>query len=481
MADMSPFRSPLDPNPDSLFGASAVRLPPNAVEAEQALLGALLSNNKALKLCEGLRSEHFAEPAHAMIFEKIKRGVDAGHAVSVVTLDADLRGAALLDVVGGRSYLTALLAAMVGIINTGDYARVIIETWEQRQTIEMLEERLREAWAPGNGSWDLEQLIAELSADLGRVAGNSGKATDVSMDEAIDRALDDTRRTAGIMTGFSTIDDRTDGLQPGCVYVIGGRPGSGKSALGHQICLHAARNGKRVHQEALEMSAKDLGARTLSMMTGIALKRIKRRWEFPEEAEALVLARKELRGLPMTFNEEVGKTVDKVAASIMRRHRKTPVDLIMVDHLNLIRGDDQGNRNGSTFIVEQASGRLLEVAKRCNVPLLLLAQLNREADKRDDHRPMMADLRQAGAIEQDAHAICFVYREEMYLSADPPVAHPRENDEKYNERVVAHERRLQDSRGRAEFVWAKNRGGEPGNDKVYFHGPTTSFHERAPQ
>lgn len=465
-----------------LFGIPA-RMPPSNIEAEQAFLGALLANNKALDRAVGLEAGHFADPVNGRIFEESKRLIGTGRVVDPITLKAAFENSGVLDEVGGTAYLVSLLSAMVGVINAGDYARVIRDTWLRRQLINVGEQIVNYAHAGGPNS-DPAKIAAEAITLIDEATSGAGtlQSAVTTLDKAMDAALEAMERAkanngpAGISTGFQCIDVRLGGLEPGHVYVVAGRPGMGKSAIAHQIALNAARNGVGVLELSLEMSAMQLGRRALSAASGVSLFNMKTGLITNDHADRLVRARKEIGGLPLTIDDAGGQTPAMIAAKARAAKRKHGLGLLMIDHLNLMRAEEADARHGGTWATGRASNTVLQIAKDCGCPVLLLAQLNRGPENREDRRPNLADLRQAGDIEQDAYAVGFVYRAEYYLGGEPE-RKDGETDQKHRERIYDWQQRKDQCAGKAELIWAKVRDGEPGSDMLTFHGPTTTFGE----
>jgi replicative DNA helicase len=447
-----------------LYGISQ-RQPPANIMAEEMLLGALLANNKALERCAGLEPDHFADACLGAVFAAIREGINAGRHVDAVSLKGRF----------DQALLAHLAGSMVGVPNATEYSRVIRETWVHRQIIELGEAAVNGAF----GALPPAELIAMIGQSIDRLSLGQTSSPVTMLDAAMDSALVAMEKAAagvsgGISSGFGCIDVRLGGLEPGLVYVIAGRPGMGKSALGHQIALNAARNGVGVLELSLEMSAQQLGRRTLATAAAVPIIAIKR--GDLRHADRLVGARKELAGLPLAIDDAGGQTAAQIAAKARAHKRKHGLGLIMVDHLNLMRADDADAKHGGTWAVERASATMLQLAKDSECPVLLLAQLNRGVEGREDKRPGLSDLRQAGAIEQDAYAVGFVYRPEYYLGGEPEpkagLAPARlatmQQDWLDQKEAVA---------GRAELIWSKVRDGEPGTDRLTFHGPTATFGE----
>lgn len=460
------------------------RLPPSNVPAEQAFLGALLCNNKVLDRAGPLLAQHFADPINGRIFDEAQRLIGEGRVVDAVTLKAAFGNSGILDEVGGVAYLTQLLTAMVGIINAGDYAREIRSTWLRRQLIDAAEIMSNEAHELGPRRSPEEIAMAAIAMiDAAINSGGGLIETNTTLDQAMDAAIAAIEKarggSAGLSTGFNCIDARLGGLEPGLIYVLAGRPGSGKSALGHRIALNAALCGVPVLELSLEMSATQLGRRALATFSGVPLNVMKTGQISQGDGERLTLARRKLHNLPLIIDDAAGQTPRMIAAKCRAAKRKHgALGLVMLDHLNLTRPDEEDARHGPTYVIERACGTMLQIAKDLNVPVLLLTQLNRGVENREDKRPMLADLRQAGAIEQDAYAVGFVYREEYYLNNEPE-RKEGELDERYIARLRSYEDHKASVAGKADLIWAKVRDGEPGTDHLLFDGRTTTFSEPA--
>lgn len=249
----------------------------------------------------------------------------------------------------------------------------------------------------------------------------------------------------------------------------------GKSALGLQMALNAARSGTQVLLLSLEMQSTELGRRLLSVSTGIPVAALKGGRLSVDDAERVVVASRELSALPLDIIDTGGLSAAHIAVRV-RAFRRKQVGLVVVDHLHIVRPDETDARSGATWAVGRISGAMKRIAKDNGVPVLLLAQLNRGVEGRDDKRPMLSDLRQAGDIEQDADAVGFVYRPEYYMGSEPERG-PSQTEAKYVEALADFRTRKIQAHGKAEVIWAKVRDGEPGTDHLRFDGRTTSFRE----
>lgn len=466
-------------NEDHIFGRSMRTLPRNE-QAEQALLGAMLANNRAYeRVADFLRPVHFADPVHGQIYRVMTTIIDAGGLADAVTVKKHFDNNDGLSEVGGTKYLGELLGAMVGILNAETYGRAIFEAYQRREIIASLSEALEAAY-------DGARPLAEV---LGAVAGVDAVTTEVPGDmggdrigEAVDKALAAAERAAkgdgptGVSTGFFALDDVIGGLGPRTLNVLAGRPGMGKSALGFQIAINAARKGVGVLVLSLEMSTEELGRRALSVASGVPVTQLKRGFH-TKKIDALLAARKELSTLPLTIDDASGMTAASIRAKARRARRKGPLGLVMIDHLHIVRPEDSDVKQGATWAVGRISGLMKQMAKELNCPVLLLAQLSRAVESRDEKRPVLSDLRQSGDIEQDADTVMFVYRPEYYLPKSAPDIKPTDGAERAAAKRAAHELEKERLAGVAEVVVAKNRDGREDVVHLRFDGPSISFSE----
>ena len=440
---------------DGFSPGYSLRLPPSNLAAEAAVLGALLSNNRVREQCSDLRPQCFADPEYARVFMAAIDGIDAGQRVDAVSL----RGHFSPDL------LASLLAATI----SHQVSHLLID----------IAESLSSQAYGGHGA--AEMALAAAGQIDGLLAGAGAAASGVTLGQAVDRAaaaITEARERqgpAGHLTGFPKLDERLGGLETGTLTVLAGRPGMGKSALGWQIAVNLARAGTGVLAISLEMSALELGRRALATAARVPITAMKYGRVTVDEASRIPPVQRELRDLPLRIEEAAGQTAVMIAARA-RAMRRTGLGLVLIDHLHIVRPDDADTKAGPTWAVGRISGAMKRLAKDCGCAVLLLAQLNRGVEGREDKRPGLADLRQAGDIEQDADAVGFVYRPEYYLGPKPEKT-PGEVDAKYAARAGAWLAKKELCGGKAEIIWPKVRDGAPGTDTLYFHGPTTSFSE----
>jgi replicative DNA helicase len=486
----------IEPAPSPLLGLSQ-RIPPSNLEAEQALLGALLANNKAYeRVSDFLAPEHFADPIHGRIFAAIARRCDAGQLADAVTLKAEFEHAGVLDEVGGTAYLAQLLAAMVGIINAGEYGRAIHDAWLRRQLIDIGETVVNNAFGAEpelNGSQQVEaaeQALFELAARGG------SDHTLLPLERALAQAIDAAERAfhraghvSGLSTGLRDLDKKTGGLHPSDLIVLAGRPGMGKTALATKIAFGAARalveEARRADPNAapratvavfsLEMSAEQLATRLLAELARISGDRIRRGDIGQKEFDRFVQVSREMASLPLYIDDTPALTLSALRTRCRRLKRTAGLALVVVDYLQLMRpttGAKPENRVLEISIITQG---LKAIAKELSVPVLALSQLSRAVESREDKRPLLSDLRESGSIEQDADVVMFIYREEYYEQNRSPKQSAFDSDDKFHEAVEKWQRDMERVHNRAELLIEKQRHGPTGKIDLFFEGEFTRF------
>lgn len=465
----------------------SIRARPENIQAEHALLGAILANNKALDgVLEFLRPDHFADPIHGHIYKAIVSRNLRGEVADAITLKGDLEHSGILDAVGGTRYLASLLTAMVGILHARDYAIAILEDWRRRELIAAAEVLVNSVYADGVSPREAaEAAVAaiERAQSAGQVV-KSAATLDMAMDAALAhaeaQALPKGPNLNG--TGFPSIDKLIGGLDPSTLTVLGGRPGMGKTALGWQMCLHIARQslavgGTGVVAISQEMSGMALGRRALAAESKVPVGVMKYGSFTVEQANRMVAARRALSGLPLRIEDGGAMTMAAMRIKLRQQRRALGgrLSLVMIDHIHLAKPDEASARQGPAWAVGQVAHACLDLAKEFECPILALAQLGRGTESRDDKRPTLADLRWSGDIEQDADNVLFVYREEYYLGRGEIAQGASESGEKFQARKAHIEEMRGRCAGQAEVIAAKLRDGDPGTAKLNFDGPSTSF------
>ncbi len=479
-----------------LLGVSQ-RLPPSNVVAEQALLGALLANNKAYeRVSEFLVPEHFADPIHGRIFQAISRRIEAGQLADAVTLKAEFEHGGVLDEVGGVAYLGQLLGAMVGIINAGEYGRAVYDAWLRRQLIDVGETVVNNAFGAEPELDGTKQIEAAEQAlfDLASADGATGGF--VSFERALTEAIEGAERAfhrsghvSGLTTGLRDLDSRTGGLHPSDLLVLAGRPGMGKTALATKIAFGAARaileearaKGADVAPRAqvavfsLEMSAEQLATRLLSEEARISGDRIRRGDICQKEFDNFVRVSREIAALPIQIDDTPAVTLSAMRTRCRRLKRTKGLALVVVDYLQLMRPSAGTRPENRVLEISQITQGLKAIAKELGVPVLALSQLSRAVESREDKRPQLSDLRESGTIEQDADAVMFIYRDEYYLAQKMPKEMAFDNGDKFQAAIDKWQQDMERAHNKAELILAKQRHGPTGRIDLFFEAEFTRF------
>jgi replicative DNA helicase len=464
-----------------LNGAStqnfAPQMPPaHNIEAEQALLGALLINNDAFFRVEGrIDAQHFYDPLHAEIFDAIAQEVRAGRRADAVTLKERFSDRDVTEYLSVPQYLGRLIIGAVSTAFATDYAERIRDLATRRMLMVIAQEALEEAAT--DYSITAAQLVERAERRLFDVGEHGHRKGFMPLSEALSDAIETASAAyqredgiAGIPTGIRSIDRQVGGLMPSNLIVMAGRPAMGKTALGLNIAVNAARAGYPVGFFSLEMSADELATRIMSQDTGISVTAIRRGSIDDGEFRQLVTASQSIQSDPLFIDETGGATIDQITSRARRLVRTKGVRLIVVDYLQIMRGMGRSRYDSITDI----SNGLKTLAKELEVPVIALSQLSRANEGRDDKRPQLADLRESGAIEQDADMVWFVHREEYYLNRQRP--DPSEH-EKYND----WETEMNKVRGKADIIIAKNRHGPCDTVRLIFDGARTLFRDGGEQ
>lgn len=456
--------------------------PPANEEAEQALLGAILVNNRAYeKVSDLLRPEHFHDPVHQRIYAAIAKTIDAGRMASPVTLRAMFDADEGLAGEGGGGYLAELAGNLVTIINARDYARTICDAFLRRELIEVGLEMVADAAAedidrPAEKRLEeAEGRLYELAERRGGARGSVALIDALSQaDEIIDKAQRAADGITGVPSGLVELDRRLGGFQPAELYVLAGRPSMGKTALGLTIAANAARAGHPVLFFSLEMSAAQLAMRVYAQSTGISVQQQRSRLE-PQQFATLAQARGELLNVPLHIEDGGAMTLPQMRAAARKQKRRGGLAMVVIDYLGLARPTDA--RLQKVHQIEEITTGLKALSKELDIPVLLLAQLSRAVEQREDKRPMLSDLRDSGAIEQDADTVMFVYREEYYLEREQP--QPGHDQAKWADAMTGWSNRMGACQGVAEVITAKFRQGEIGTDRMRFDGARQLFENLA--
>ncbi len=469
---------------------SAFRTPPHNVEAEKALIGAVFANNRAYEaVSEFLRPEHFALGQNGRIFEACGKLIERGQIADPVTLKTLFEQDKTLTDIGGVDYLAELAASAVGVINAGEYGRLIYDLFLKRQLIDLGQDVAERAYAADLDEDAVRQIErAEQSLyDLATSGNYEGgfQAFKSSVIEAIRLAETAHKREgafSGVATGFTDLDKMLGGLHPSDLVILAGRPSMGKTALATNIAFNAAYSHNRSEGKeggvigffSLEMSAEQLASRILSEQTNISSDRMRKGELSNEEFNRLVVGSQALHQIPIFIDDTPALTVSALRTRARRLKRQHNLSMIVIDYLQLI-ASPPGRSDGRVNEVSEITRGLKTLAKELNVPVLALSQLSRAVEQRDNKRPQLADLRESGSIEQDADVVMFIFREEYYLERDQPVQRQDEKDDSFHTKYERWQQRLEEVRNIAEVIIAKQRHGPIGTARLQFHGAFTRF------
>jgi replicative DNA helicase len=484
------------PEPGGGLLGLSLRLPPANQTAEQALLGALLANNRAYeRVSEFLAAEHFADPMHGRIYQAIARRIENGQIADVVTLRGEFEHSGLLDEVGGPAYLAQLLGAMVSIINAGEYGRLIHDCWLRRQLVDLGETVVNRAFGAEPELEGKEQIEAAEQAlfDLATDKAGDGRAT--SFEQALGQAVDAAAKAmqsgggvSGLSTGLRDLDARTGGMHPSDLLILAGRPGMGKTALATKIAFGAAKAALRDFEAAgatgkppaialfsLEMSAEQLANRLLAEESRIPGDRIRRGEISQREFDHFLSASRELGRLPIIIDDTPAITLSALRTRCRRLSRTRGLALLVVDYLQLMRPAAGTRPESRVLEISMITQGLKAIAKELSLPVLALSQLSRAVEQREDKRPQLSDLRESGSIEQDADAVMFIYRDEYYLKAREPKIAAFDNEQKFQDAMTRWQQDMERAHNRAELYLAKQRHGPTGKIDLFFEAEFTRF------
>jgi replicative DNA helicase len=481
-------------------GDGTYRAPPQNIEAEQALLAAILVNNAAYhRVSDFLVAEHFALGVHGRIFAAVTRLIERGQIANPVTLKGLFDQDEALAEIGGAQYLARLATSVVTIINAEDYGRTIHDLFLRRQLIAIGEDTVNNAYKhdlEDDAARQIESAETKLF-DLATTGQHEGsfQPFKTALTKAItlaEAAFKRAGQTTGVSTGFTDLDKLLGGLHPSDLIILAGRPSMGKTALATNIGFQAAdsfRPGKGTDGRAaaedgavvgffsLEMSAEQLATRILSEESSVGSDRIRRGDVSHSDFERFVQASQRLASVPFFIDDTPALSIGGLRTRARRLMRQQGLGLIIVDYLQLLRGSNAENRVQE---ISEITRGLKALAKDLNVPVLALSQLSRAVEQREDKRPMLSDLRESGSIEQDADVVMFVFREEYYLGRKEPTKIEHSDDRDFNEAYEKWANRLQEVHGMAEVIIGKQRHGPVGKVTLRFDGETTRFENFVP-
>jgi len=478
-------------------GANATksaRLPAN-IEAEAAFLGAVLIDNRVIEELQApLRPDHFFEPLHERIYERILKLLERNATASPVTLKPYFEADEALRELGGTTYLAGLTQDGLGLLAAGELAQQIYDLALLRELVSVGRGLVEGALDTSDDVAPMER-VAEAEAQLYKVAegaatGNEASSFRKAAMEAIkmaEAAMNSGGGLSGKTTGLEVIDRKTSGLHNSDLVILAGRPGMGKTSLATNIAFNCAEEhlkwqsdggefqyGAPVAFFSLEMSADQLATRILAEQAEISSESLRSGKLTRDEFQKLSFASQRLTELPLYIDDTPALTIAALRTRARRMKRKHDIGLIVVDYLQLLQGSGRANDNRVNEISEISRG-LKTLAKELSVPVIALSQLSRAVEQREDKRPQLSDLRESGSIEQDADMVWFIYRGDYYhlsLKPDTPDGSSSEDaKEKYRQWEEKHEELV----GRATLIVAKQRHGSTGNVPLHFQAEITKF------
>ena len=439
-----------------------LKTPPNSIEAEQALIGGLMLNAEAWdKVADVVVSEDFYRKDHRLIFTAIGHLIEDGSPCDVVTVSEYLDGRGELEQAGGLEYLATLANETAGAANARAYAKILRERATLRALINAGNEISGSAFANDGRTAsqvldDAERLVFEI-AEKGSRGRKGFQSLKQILPEAVDR-IDLLHQSDGSITGVSSgyteFDKLTAGLQPGDLVIVAGRPSMGKTTFAVNIAENAAIGAKvPVAIFSMEMPSQQLAFRMISSLGRVDQTHL-RTGNFPDEDWSRINTAVQLMSdAPIFIDDTPSMSPTEIRARARRLHREHGLGLIVIDYLQLMQVE--GSKENRATEISEISRGLKALAKELSVPVIALSQLNRSVEQRTDKRPVMSDLRESGAIEQDADLICFIYREEVYNPETP-------------------------RKGIADVAIAKQRNGPIGDFLLTFVGRYTKFENFVP-
>ncbi|MEN8175595.1 MAG: replicative DNA helicase [Pseudomonadota bacterium] len=455
MAEVSSF------SPASNHATEALRIPPHSVQAEQSVLGGLMLDNSTWEqIADRVVSHDFYRREHSLIFEAVAALAEAGKPFDVVTLAEELERQSQLETVGGLAYLGALAQDTPSAANIRAYADIVREHSVVRQLIRVGTQIADSGFQPeGRNSAELldtaEGKVFEIAEQMNR-GGGGFQPTSILVTRALDRIetlFQQEDPITGVSTGFTDFDEQTSGLQASDLIVVAGRPSMGKTAFAMNVAEHVAiKNRLPVAVFSMEMPGEQLAMRMMASLGRVDQHRVRTGKLLDDEWPRLTSAVSLLADAPLYIDDTAALTPTELRARARRLKRecKGELGLIVIDYLQLMQAP--GNAETRANEISAISRSLKALAKELNVPIIALSQLNRSLEQRPNKRPIMSDLRESGAIEQDADVVVFIYRDEVY-NPDLP----------------------EEDKGKAEIILGKQRNGPIGKVFLTFLGKYTKF------
>ena len=442
----------------------ALKIPPHSIESEQSTLGGLLLDNHAWdKIGDLLREEDFYRADHRLIWKHISKLIERGKPADVITvfesLDADKRA----EEAGGLAYLNALAQNTPSAANIRGYAQIVRDRSILRRLLGSTDDIAESVY--NRRGREVREILDAAESAVFKIAedGSRGKQGFIEMSALVVQVRDRVQElhdlnspdVTGVATGFTDLDQKTSGLQPGDLIIVAGRPSMGKTAFSLNIAENIALEGGIVGVFSMEMGGTQLAMRMLGSIGRLDLHKLRTGKLNDAEFSKFATALERLQEVKLHVDETPALTALELRARARRLHRLYgKLDLIVIDYLQLMSGSSNAASENRATEISEISRSLKALAKELQVPVIALSQLNRSLESRTDKRPMMSDLRESGAIEQDADVILFIYRDEVY--------NPESQD-----------------KGTAEIIIGKQRNGPIGRVQLAFLGEFTKFENLA--
>lgn len=453
---MRPMNTQTDPQ------LEALRLPPHSIEAEQSVLGGLLLDNSAWdRITDFLRDTDFYRFDHRLIYQHIDKLINASRPADVITVYESLQAVGKAEEVGGLVYLNTLAQNTPSAANIRYYAQIVRDRGILRSLITVSDEISASAFQ-AHGK-DVKQILDEAESRIFAIAEEGSRGTTgfqgitPLLSQVVDRInelydRDNPNDITGVPTGFIDLDRMTSGLQPGDLIIVAGRPSMGKTAFSLNIGEHVAiESGLPVAVFSMEMGGAQLAMRMLGSVGKLDQHRLRTGRLADEDWERLSFAMEKMREAQLYIDESPGLNSNDLRSRARRLARQcSRLGLIIVDYLQLMTSTSGSSSENRATEISEISRGLKALAKELNCPVIALSQLNRSVEQRPNKRPVMSDLRESGAIEQDADLILFIYRDEVYNPDSP-------------------------DKGTAEIIIGKQRNGPIGNVRLTFLGQYTKF------
>ena len=457
---------------------------PMNIGAEQALLGAILSNNLALEKVENfLEPEHFSSKINALIFKTLKKLISNDQVADLNTLKVFLENDPDFISNGGISYLLKISENSISIINSKQYGELIYDLFIRRKLINLGTNLINDSYDNFEDK-NSDIIIENTESNLYNLTNEGDtqkgpKQFDNILSLTIDYAEKVYKKSSdviGLKTGLSDFDKKIGGLHKSDLIIIAGRPSMGKTAFATNIASNIC-NGKNNDNKtnvlffSLEMSSEQLATRVISELSQISSEGIRTGNLSKTDFEKIIVASEQLKNLSLFIDDSPALTISSIRTRSRRLKRKFGLDLIIIDYLQLITGESRNSNDNRVKEISDITRWLKAIAKELNIPVVALSQLSRKVEEREEKRPQLADLRESGSIEQDADLVVFLYREEYYLArTEPP-----EGTEKH----AMWTSKMEKVHNIAEAIVAKHRHGPISRVKLHFNATNTKFSDLA--